>query len=283
MRVTFGAVSVLGILLLGACQDQSHSGVPGSQVPTSLEGWLKVSTILDLTHSFGADTIYWPTAEGFRLTSDFKGMKEEGYYYEANSFCAAEHGGTHLDAPLHFAEGRWSSDQIPVERLIGPAVTVDVSAKCAADRDYEVAVVDFEEWEKKNGRLPEQAIVLIYTGFGRYWPDPEKYLGTSQRGEEAVPLLHFPGLSPKAAEWLVQSRSISALGLDTASIDPGQSKLYQVHRTLFAASIPAFENVAGLDRLPAKGFSVFALPMKIKGGSGGPLRIIAVVPPAAAQ
>jgi kynurenine formamidase len=234
--------------------------------------------IIDLTYAYDADTIYWPTASGFEMESDFKGMTEGGYYYEANTFRTAEHGGTHLDAPIHFAEGGQHADEIPLDRLIGPAVVIDVSKQAAADRDYQVSVKDFKAWEALHGQLPDGIIVLLRTGFGKFWPDPVTYMGTNARGEDAVPLLHFPGLHPDAARWLVEHRSIHAIGLDTPSIDFGQSADFQSHRILFAKNIPVFENVAQLERLPATGFHVIALPMKIKGGSGGPLRIVAVVP-----
>ena len=121
-------------------------------------------------------------------------------------------------------------------------------------------------------------IVLLHTGSGKFWPDRKTYMGTDKLGPEAVPLLHFPGLSPKAARWLVEKRKIKAIGLDTPSIDFGQSTLFESHQVLFKANIPAFENVANLHLLPAKGAFVIALPMKIKDGSGGPLRIIAKLP-----
>ena len=246
----------------------------------SLGGGLQMpeGTWIDLTHAFSEDTIYWPTADGFRLEVDFAGPTEQGYYYEANSFKAAEHGGTHLDAPSHFAEGRHRSDEIPLDRLIGPAAVVDVSAKALNNPDYQVSVEDFLQWEAKNGKLKEGVILLLYTGFGKYWPDRKKYMGTDQRGSEAVPKLHFPGLHPDAASWLVAQRKISAIGLDTPSIDYGQSKLFKSHRILFDRNIPAFENVANLHRMPPKGALVIALPMKIKKGSGGPLRIVALLP-----
>lgn len=235
-------------------------------------------TIIDLTHAFDADTTYWPTAPGFELTVDFKGSTEGGYYYEANSFSAAEHGGTHLDAPSHFAEGGQHTDAIPLGHLMGPAVVIDVSQQAAANRDYLVSVADFEAWEAAHGRLPDGVIVLLRTGFDQLWGNREAYLGTAKRGAEAVPLLHFPGLHPEAASWLVEHRAIHAIGLDTASIDYGQSSGFESHRILFAANIPAFENVANLGALPLTGFQVIALPMKIRGGSGGPLRIVAIVP-----
>lgn len=233
--------------------------------------------IVDLTHPFDAATVYWPTAEGFKLETDFDGTTEAGFYYSAYRYSAAEHGGTHLDAPLHFAKGRNSVDQIPLEQLTGPGFVIDVSKQCADNADYLVSVTDIQNWEKVNGKIPGGAIIFLRTGFGKFYPDRKKYLGTDERGAAAVAKLHFPGLDPAAATWLTQNRSIKAIGLDTASIDRGQSTLFESHRTLFEKNIPAFENVANLDQLPIKGFTVVALPMKIKGGSGGPLRIIAMM------
>lgn len=161
---------------------------------------------------------------------------------------------------------------------MGQAIVVDVTKQCARDRDYLVTETDFINWEKQNGRIASGTIVFLRTGFGRFYPDRKRYLGTEERGAAAVANLHFPGLHPNAARWLLRNRSIKAIGLDTASIDHGQSTLFESHRILFDRNVPAFENVANLHRLPIKGFSVIALPMKIKGGSGGPLRIVAVLP-----
>jgi len=233
--------------------------------------------ILDLTHPFGATTVYWPTAEQFKLETDFEGVTDKGYFYSAYRYSAAEHGGTHIDSPVHFAKGHYSVDQIPLEQLMGAGIVIDVTKQCAANRDYLVSINDFQDWEKQNGQIKPGTIVLLRTGFGKFYPDRAKYLGTDERGEAAVAKLHFPGLDPAAARWLTQNRSIKAIGLDTASIDRGQSTLFESHRILFEKDIPALENVANLDQLPAKGFSVIALPMKIKGGSGGPLRIVALL------
>jgi kynurenine formamidase len=195
----------------------------------------------------------------------------------------AEHGGTHIDAPIHFHENRWTVDEIPLDRLVGPAILVDVTTRCAANRDYRVAISDFEAWEKQHGRIPDTSIVLIRTGFGRFWPDRKSYLGTEERGDAAVAKLRFPGLAPDAARWLIGERHIHAVGLDTASIDYGQSQKFETHRALFEANVPAFENLARLDELPASGFTIVALPIKIRGGSGGPLRAIAILPDASAE
>lgn len=169
-------------------------------------------------------------------------------------------------------------EQIPLENLIGPAVKIDVSEKALKDKDYQISVDDLLTWEKQHNKIPEGSIVLFQTGYSQYYPDKEKYLGTRERGEEAVKLLHFPGLSPNAAKWLVNNRKIKSIGIDTPSIDYGQSELFESHVILLSENIPAFENLTALEKLPAKGFDVIALPMKIKGGSGGPLRIIALLP-----
>jgi kynurenine formamidase len=235
--------------------------------------------LVDLSHPFNERTIYWPTAQKFVLTKVAEGETEGGWFYAANNFEAAEHGGTHLDAPIHFARGGDKADEIPLRRLVGRAVVVDVSERSLDNRDYLVSRADLRGWERDNGRLPRRAIVLLRTGWDRYWPNAERYLGTAERGEQAVPKLHFPGLSEAGARWLVKRRNVKAVGIDTASIDYGQSTNFIAHRILGAANVPVFENVARLGRLPSRGFAVVALPMKIDGGSGGPLRIMAVLRP----
>jgi kynurenine formamidase len=233
---------------------------------------------IDLSHDFSAETLYWPTAQNFVLETEFQGKTEKGYFYEANRYRASEHGGTHIDAPVHFAEGHKSLEQIPIAQLIGPGVVVDVSAKARTNADYRIVTADLKAWESDHGEIPKGAIVLLRTGFASRWPDAKSYLGTDEKGQAAVAKLHFPGLHPDAARWLLSERSIKAVGLDTASIDYGQSTLFESHRILFEKDVPALENVAALEQLPVTGAYIIALPMKIKGGSGGPLRIVAWVP-----
>jgi kynurenine formamidase len=208
----------------------------------------------------------------------FHGKTAGGYFYSAYSYGALEHGGTHLDAPVHFAEGKHAADEIPINQLCGNAVVIDVSKKVSANPDYLISVEDVLNWEKENGKIADGAILLFKTGFGKYYPDATKYLGTSQKGPAGIAKLHFPGIDPVLSGWLVKNRNIKAVGLDTASVDNGQSKDFMTHQILYAANIVGFENVANLELLPAKGAYVIALPMKIKGGSGAPLRIIAWVP-----
>jgi kynurenine formamidase len=243
----------------------------------SLADEKQAERLIDLTHPFDAETIYWPTEEGFKLIPEAAGVTDEGYYYAANRFICAEHGGTHIDAPRHFAENGQTVDELPLERLVGPAVCVDVSDKCAADPDYQVTVEDFQSWELFGGTSLEDQIVLIYTGYGCRWPDREKYLGTAEQGKAAVAKLHFPGLDPVAADWLVSKRRVRMVGIDTASIDHGQTRDYPTHVRLFRDNVPALENVANLNKLPPYGFTLAALPIKITGGSGGPTRIVAIL------
>lgn len=235
-------------------------------------------TWVDLTHPLSSESVFWPTAKPFELTTDAEGRTEAGYYYSAYSFTAAEHGGTHIDAPVHFAEGRRSVDEIPLTQLMGAAVVIDVSRSAGGNRDHLIAVQEIEDWESNHGRIPDDTIVLFRTGFSRHWPDAEAYLGTATKGEAGVAALHFPGLHPDSAAWLVAERRVKAVGIDTASIDYGQSKGFGAHVALMEANVPAFENVANLERLPPTGAWVIALPVKIEGGSGGPLRIVARLP-----
>ncbi|MCS6912042.1 MAG: cyclase family protein [Myxococcota bacterium] len=231
---------------------------------------------LDLTYPFDEQTIYWPTSRPFQLDKVWKGTTEAGFYYEANNYSAAEHGGTHLDAPSHFAPGRWSVDEVPLSSLIGPAVVVDISARAAGNPDAVLDPADLLAWQKKHGPLPQGAILLVRTGWGRFWPDRKRYLGTDRPGDVAG--LRFPGISAEAAQWIASSGRVRAVGIDTASLDPGRSKDFRAHVILYEKNIPGLENVAHLDRLPPVGATLIALPMKIRGGSGAPCRIIARLP-----
>jgi kynurenine formamidase len=237
---------------------------------------LREGTWIDLSHDFSAQTIYWPTAKPFKLEVVSAQRTPGGYYYAANNFSAAEHGGTHLDAPIHFAEGKWTTDQIPLERLLGQAIVLDVQSGADSSADYRVDLAVINRWEQEHGAIPPGSIVLFRTGWARRWSDRAAYLGTSRTGPEAASELHFPGIDSAAAQRLVD-RKVKAVGIDTPSIDYGQSSSFPTHRVLFASNIPAFENVTNLHRLPPRGSFVIALPMKIKGGSGGPLRIVARV------
>jgi kynurenine formamidase len=238
---------------------------------------LATARAVDLTHPFDEKTLYWPNApSGFELKRLHFGPAEGGYFYAANSFCAPEHGGTHLDAPIHFAEGQDTVGQIPVERLIGPAVVIDVARQAAAEPDYRLTLADVRAWEQRQGAIPPGALVLLRSGWSARWPDKKRYFGDDTPGDASH--LHFPSYGEEAARYLVETRKVAALGIDTASIDYGPSKDFVVHRVAMGAGVPGLENLDHLDALPEKGAWVVALPMKIAEGSGAPLRAVAFVP-----
>src|SRR5215203_3622962 len=244
--------------LAAGCSQRRENGFAGN--------WI------DLSYDFSEKTIYWVESDGFKKETVAECQTDKGYYYSAYKFCAPEHGGTHLDAPRHFAEGRQTVDEVPLDKLIGAAFKIDVSAKASANRDYQIAVEDITDWEKQNGTIPEGGIVLFQTGYGKFWGDRQQYMGTE--GD----VKHFPGLGTEAAQWLINNRKVKAVGIDTASIDHGASATFDTHVALMTQNASAFENVANLEKVPAKGATIIALPMKIKGGSGAPLRIIAFIP-----
>jgi kynurenine formamidase len=251
-------------LLLSGCSAGSHTAA------------IDPAKIVDLSYSFGPQTIYWPTAESFVLEPVSYGPTAAGYWYAANNICMAEHGGTHMDAPIHFAENKRTADAVPLSSCIGPAAVIDVRAQAAGNPDYRLTVADVEAWERANGPLPRDAIVVMNSGWGAFWPDKKRYLGTDRQGDVAN--LHFPAFSEEAAEFLVHQRHIAAIAVDTPSIDYGQSSDFIVHRIINGADKPGFENLANVDRLPPAGATIIALPIKIEGGSGGPARVIAILP-----
>lgn len=233
--------------------------------------------LVDLSHAFGPATLYWPTSKSrFTLTQDANGRTDGGWFYAANTLSTPEHGGTHLDAPRHFSEAGRPTDQIPLEQLMAPAIAIDATAAAAKDRDYRLTREAVLAFEKANGRIPRGSAVLMRTGWSRYWPAARTYLGDDTPGDASK--LSFPSFGVEAARLLVEDRGVGALGIDTASIDYGRSTDFQVHRIAAARNVPGFENLTNLDRLPARGAFVIALPMKIEGGSGGPLRAVALVP-----
>lgn len=233
------------------------------------------SKLVDLSHAFDENTVYWPTEKPFHREKRAWGNTEAGYWYASASFASSEHLGTHIDSPIHFAEGQATTDTIPLAQLVGPAVVIDISAACAGNPNYELSPADITNWEKRHGRIPRGAIVLVRTGWSRFWPDRKRYLGTDRSGD--VDNLAFPGISPEAAKVLLE-RQIDGVGIDTASIDHGPSKTFLTHRILNGAGVYGLENVAQLERLPPKGATILALPMKIRNGTGGPVRIVAILP-----
>ena len=234
------------------------------------------TTIIDLTYPFDDQTVYWPNNQSFHWEKVKWGKDANGHWYASGAFSASEHGGTHLDAPVHFAEQGRSVDQIPLEELIGPAIVIDVRTQVEGNPDYELQVEDIQAWENEYGQIPKDSLVLMFTGWGKYWPERSRYLGSSTPDDPTT--LHFPGYSGQSIQFLVTQRGIRGVGIDTASIDPGSSIDFAAHRVLNEANLYALENVASLEKLPAQGAIVTALPIKIRGGTGGPARIFATIP-----
>lgn len=232
--------------------------------------------LVDLTYSLDEQTVFWPTNKPFTWEKAAWGRTSSGYWYASGDFSMSEHGGTHIDAPIHFAEGRLAVDEIPLQKLIAPAIVIDVRTLVEENHDYRLAPRDIEMWEARNGIIPQGAVVLMLTGWGRGWPDKFRYLGSQTPSDAKT--LHFPGFSKEAAEFLVKERRVDGIGLDAPSIDYGPSQDFIVHQIINGANLYGLENIANLDKLPPKGAILVALPIKIKGGTGAPVRIIGILP-----
>ncbi|XP_035674627.1 isatin hydrolase-like [Branchiostoma floridae] len=223
----------------------------------------------------------YPTHAEYRFTIVYRGELAPGYpesYLESNNLFMSEHTGTHLDAPAHFVPGAWRLDEIPLGHLTGPGVVVDVRDKIGNNSDYAITQQDLQDWERQYGRIPDDSILLLRTGWGEwFWEQgPQAFLGTDT---EDVNLVHFPGLHPEGAQWLVDNRNVRMVGLDTMSPDTGEAsaKAPLVHRILLPNNVLILENVAHLDKMPPTGSTVYAMPIKIGQGSGAPARVFAIV------
>jgi len=259
------------LCMVGCSESRSEPPLPSTLVD------LASARLVDLSHGYDENTLYWPTSPtSFEMEELAYGPTDAGYFYSAYSFCTPEHGGTHLDAPIHFSENGRTTGEIPVRQLIAPGVILDISEAAATDPDALLDLATIEDWESRNGPVPEGAIVLLRSGWASYWGDAMRYLGDDTPGDASQ--LHFPGYGADAARYLVEERRVGALGVDSASIDHGPSTGFPVHRIAGGAGVASLENVASLDGLPERGFWVIALPVKIAKGSGGPVRIVAVLP-----
>jgi len=228
--------------------------------------------IIDLAYTLGEKTPYWPgdNYEPFRLKT-IATIEKDGVLSKA--FYTPEHLGTHLDAPNHFEKNQPSVDEIKTEQLFATGVTIDISLQAESDADYRLTTKDIADWERAHGRIPDRAIVLLRTGWGRHWTNYPRY-----KNQDVMGRMHFPGYSAEAAKLLINERSVRGLGIDTLSIDHGLSKDFIVHHIVNGAGRYGLENLANLDQLPPRGFYLFVAPIKIENGSGGPARVFAVMP-----
>ncbi|HVQ29957.1 MAG TPA: cyclase family protein [Vicinamibacteria bacterium] len=225
---------------------------------------LQQGRVVDLGHALSESDPSWSGEKVFSRS----GVTGEGF--AMGKFSADEHFGTHLDAPVH-AGGSWTTDQIPVDRLVRPGVCVNVEAAAAKDEDYRLTVDDILRFEAKAGRIPEGSVVLVATGWDRRWPDQARYM--NDRGG----VKHFPGLSVEAAALLAHERKVAGIGIDTPSVDYGPSSKFETHHTTMPANVYHIENATHLTGLPASGFTVVVAPINLAGGSGGPTRLFAIL------
>src|SRR5437588_3006010 len=239
--------------------DSTPEGVPSPK-----------ARILDLSYAINDKLVPWPGDEKFFEAKVNASIEKNGYF--TRSFWMLEHYGTHLDAPAHFPPGKTTVDQIPAEQLFGPAVVIDVRTESGKDADYQLGAARVEEWEKRHGRVSEGAIVLLRTGWASGWPDVRQYRNQDEQGQ-----MHFPGFSAEAAKLLID-RKVSGLGCDTLSIDHGASSDYSVHHLALGAGLYQLENLADLSELPETGAFLIVAPIKLEGGSGGPVRVFALLP-----
>src|SRR6266702_2024263 len=226
--------------------------------------------VVDLSYTINDKLVRWPGDERVFEAKVNATVEKNGYF--TRSFWMLEHYGTHLDAPAHFPPGKTTVDQIPVKQFFGPAVVMDVRAESGKDADYLLPAARIAEWEKRHGRIPEGAIVLLRTGWASRWPDAQKY-----RNQDAQGKMHFPGFSVEAAKLLIE-RKVSGLGCDTLSIDYGASSDFAVHHLSLGAGLYHLENLTDLSELPETGAFLIVAPIKLEGGSGGAVRVFALLP-----
>lgn len=230
------------------------------------------ATILDLSYPLNASTNFWPGEKyhPFQLET-IATLEQDGVLSRKMSL--PEHIGTHLDAPNHFEPDQPDVAQIPPQQLFAEGVMIDISTRAEADHDTILTLPDIHAWEQAHGRIPQRSIVLLCTGWGRYWSQPERFQGRDVQGK-----LHFPGYSREAVELLIRERDIKGIGIDTLSIDPGISRTFEAHHVCNRAGRFGLENVAQLERLPPRGFYLVLAPIKVETGTGGPCRIFAILP-----
>jgi kynurenine formamidase len=252
----------------------ASSAEPQSKKTVSPQAWLRgvsdgSTSVVDMTYAINGKLPAWPGDDHPFEAKVVATPEKDGYF--ARSFFTLEHYGTHMDAPAHFPPGKEFLDQISVEHLFAPAVVIDVREEAAKDPDYRLRVMRVEKWEAMHGRIPRGAVVLLRTGWALRWPDQARY-----RNTDAAGVMHFPGFSVEAARLLIE-RGAVGVGIDTLSIDYGPSKDFEVHRVTLPAGLYQLENLANMDQLPEAGAFLISAPIKLEGGSGGPVRVFALL------
>lgn len=226
------------------------------------------TTVLDLTYTAAPDFPLFPGTPPFsiEIANDYA---SDGYF--SNNLTHNEHTATHMDAPAHFFEGAATADLIPVDQLIAPLIVIDISDRAVSDPDAAVTVDDITAWESANGQIPYGAFVAMYSGWGSHLDVPDGYVNLDDAGVQ-----HYPGFSPEASQFLVAERAIVGIGVDTLSLDPGNSADFGSHVAILGAGKYGIENLANLEAAPAIGAFIIAGGPKTLGASGGWTRAIAI-------
>jgi len=253
-----GVLAFMSLLSQKAQRDDLLSGISGGK-----------TRVLDLSYAINDKLVPWPGDKRWFEAQVNATVEKNGYF--TRSFWMLEHYGTHLDAPIHFPPGKATVDQIPAKQFFGPVVVLDVRAEAAKNADYQAPAARVEEWENRHGRISEGSIVLLRTGWASRWPDVQKYRNQDARGK-----MHFPGFSTEAAKLLI-ARKVSGIGCDTLSADYGASEDFAVHHLVLGAGLYQLENLSDLSEVPEAGAFLVVAPIKLEGGSGGPVRVFALI------
>ena len=256
-----------------ASSDLSPDSSPGSSPKT-----IVYFRVLDLSRAIHPAIPVWPGDPVVEFETTGR-LDQEGYYLRR--FAMGEHTGTHLSAPSCFYVDGPPVDAYAPESLVVPAVVIDLRQKALGDPDYVCSRRDLLEWEDRHGRIPSGSVVLANTGWGERWNNPPEYLGEylgQNGGQEAGPSLHFPGFGIDAARFLLEQRGIAGLGIDTHGVDPGQDSSFAVSKLLLEQPRIVLANLTGLDQLPPAGTTLVIGILRLRGGSGSPASVIALIP-----
>ncbi len=228
----------------------------------------RISRAVDLTHTLTPEFPRWPGYSPFEVQNSHT-YARHGFF--ANAWHVHEHSGTHVDAPLHFSAKGSSAAEIRAGALVTPAVVIDIRSRARRDPDAEVRVEDIKAWERKHGRMPRGAAVMMWSGWENRVGDQQAFLNIDSKG-----VMHFPGFSPEAAEFLVKERSVVGIGVDTISLDHGPSTDFGAHFAVLPTNRWGVENLANLGKIPPRGATLFVGVPRVQGASGGPARVVAV-------
>ena len=253
--------------LLGAAGAALAASFPASAVANGGRGKGRKGRFCDLTHTFREGFPVFVTGEE-PLRETIADYATSGFYAQKWTF--GEHSGTHMDAPGHFIPGGRFSPEITLQELVIPLVVVDIRKRARKDPNAMVELDDIKKFERRHGKIPRGALVAADSGWAAKVDDPDAF-----KGGDAFPNYNFPGWGLEAAMYLAEKRDITGIGIDTLSLDPGNSSTFPVHVNYLATDRYGIENLTGLDCVPPRGATAYVGLIPWEEGSGGPCRVIA--------